>query len=915
MRKAFAPPCRPCKSLKGGPVGDISSAVPPVPPGGSGDAVHRDLNANDICNKDEGYASTSDRELDKKMLLKRKPLQIVKLNVKQTPLQRVDAKICNDNECKPAYFSVMYTKRAPQKKRKNKSFQDGILEAGGDGACALYNMDGKVISRGKVKGSHSMPGGAELEVGNWEVLVEALLDEASFRAGRCFTHVAELVENNTLQHIQQVQRQGLSKRPRFTQSQADKPVKEHFKGPLHDPHAADAVLLNREEWCRAPDTVIPVVIDPYISRQLRPHQHEGVAFLYRCMSGLVDSNLQGAILADEMGLGKTLQIVTLIWTLLRQGPQGKPLIRKAIIVSPSSLIHNFAKESKRWLGSERLKVLVLEPGPEAPQQVLDFKFGSIWGVLALSYETIRKFSDDLAGCCDLLICDEGHRLKAAGGNKTMNALLGLKCPRRIILTGTPMQNNLEEYYAMVSFVCPGLLGPLAAFKKVFAEPIARSNERDATPEEKALSLERSNELMTRVGKFMLRRTSIVNSAYLPPLTNYVVFCKLTVLQEQLYKTILQSSQIASLLTSSSQMSCVLPAISALRKVCNHPDLLWNKVSEDADSRGLRLDSDVHFPEGYSPDASPNFCGKLRCLEALLKGIIEDEKDHVVVASQSTAALDLISSMCCKQQYSVLRIDGSIHTSKRADIVSSFNSGIAQVCLLSTRAGGAGLNLIGANYLVLYDPDWNPAMDLQAMSRIWRDGQRKPCHVFRLLSTGSVEEKIYQRQLMKGDLAKAVNSVKEGAAASFTRDELRELFTLKKNTVCDTRDLMLGGDDAAAWEEDQSHQVQATPLQAAVVSGAVSYVHIARSPPAFQQDLRDEAEPANIADTNPEKPLSLLHASTEGVRRPSEGQIVAEMACGEGSPCREDLPAAAPLKQFVMNSASPIDSASCLEIDF
>lgn len=141
----------------------------------------------------------------------------------------------------------------------------------------------------------------------------------------------------------------------------------------------------------------------------------------------------------------------------------------------------------------------------------------------------------------------------------MSALLALNCPRRIILTGTPMQNNLEEYYgkrgwisrmsccnlqsmdleltvcglgheAMISFVCPGLLGPVAAFKKVFAEPIARANERDATPEEKALAQERSNELMSRVEKFMLRRTAAVNSAYLPPLNNYVVFCKLTAVQ-------------------------------------------------------------------------------------------------------------------------------------------------------------------------------------------------------------------------------------------------------------------------------------------------------------------------------------------------------------------------------------------------
>ncbi|KAL0049394.1 hypothetical protein WJX82_001168 [Trebouxia sp. C0006] len=771
------------------------------------------------------------------------------------------------------YYTVLYTKRAANKKKKNKSYMDGTLEVKEGNTCTLFNEEGKIVAKSKVKDAWGMPEGAELEMGNWELQVDAKMDEQQFRLGHCFMKPAQSLTTSSsamslLKGHTSTFKQPLNNRSAIANSApgattaARQPAKPSWQ---HNPDAEGAVILNKTQWDQAKGTnrVTPVVVDPHIGRKLRPHQQHGVHFLYECVMGLREANRYGAVLADEMGLGKTLQVIALLWTLLKQGPQGKPVAKRVIVVTPSSLTQNWAAEVQKWLGSERCKALVMQPGPGAESQVTDFKHGKQWPIVIVSYETLRKFADSLAGFCDVLICDEGHRLKAAQGSKTITSLLALNCQRRILLTGTPVQNNLDEFFAMISFVVPDLLGSLPTFKRVFAEPISKSRDRSALPEEQQLGQERSKELSRRVDSFVLRRTNEINARYLPPLTNYVVFCRPSHLQVEVYKHVLRSKSVAALISgrASEPSDGVLSIITSLRKLCNHPDLLH--CSSDAAEAGS-LES--VYPSDYAR-SSAQHSGKMRCLEVLLSNILsQEDPDKVVIVSNSTAALDIIQTVCDQQRYTTVRIDGATDVNKRQDIVNSFNLyGSAQICLLSTRAGGAGLNLVGANRLVLFDSDWNPAVDLQAMARVWRDGQRKPCLVYRLLTTGTIDEKIYQRQLMKGQIADMMEGQggakvkKAGAGSRFSVEELKELFKLRLDTPSDTHDLLckgstatdsslakgLSGINEGEWE-DASASLDDHALQAAVADGVVTFVHAAAG---MQNKLHHDAANGTATDAS------------------------------------------------------------------
>ena len=206
-----------------------------------------------------------------------------------------------------------------------------------------------------------------------------------------------------------------------------------------------------------------VVIDPMLCNILRPHQREGVKFMYECVTGKRIQDAYGCIMADEMGLGKTLQCITLMWTLLKQGPEAKPIIEKAIIVAPSSLVKNWYNEIGKWLGN-RVKPLAIDGGSK---QDIDAKltgFMKTYGrrcanpILIISYETFRLHAHVLhKDEVGLVLCDEGHRLKNSE-NQTYQSLMGLKAKRRVLLSGTPIQNDLLEYFSLVHFVNQGLLG-------------------------------------------------------------------------------------------------------------------------------------------------------------------------------------------------------------------------------------------------------------------------------------------------------------------------------------------------------------------------------------------------------------------------------------------------------------------------
>lgn len=472
------------------------------------------------------------------------------------------------------------------------------------------------------------------------------------------------------------------------------------------PHKSLAHILGLEK----PKVVtekVPVVIDPRLGRILRPHQVEGVKFLYRCTTGMVSENAHGCIMADEMGLGKTLQCIALLWTLLRQSPRaGKGTIDKAIVVCPSSLVRNWANELVKWLGASAPGSLALD-GKMSREDM--FQAVNRWAeakgraivqpVMIVSYETLRNLQELLGNTeIGLMLCDEGHRLKNAD-SLTFQSLDLLKAQRRVILSGTPIQNDLSEYFSLINFAIPDILGNRNEFRKRFELDILRGRDAEATEAQKQKGKEKLQELSGLVSPFIIRRTNDILSKYLPVKYEHVVFCNLSPFQLDLYHLFLRAPAIQKMLKGA--VSQPLKAIGILKKLCNHPDLL--NLPEDLEG------SEEYFPEGYTPrdrrNVQVHLSGKMAVLERFLHTMRTTTDDKIVLISNYTQTLDLFERLCRNRRWGHFRLDGTMNISKRQNLVDRFNDpkGPEFIFLLSSKAGGCGLNLIGANRLVLFDP--------------------------------------------------------------------------------------------------------------------------------------------------------------------------------------------------------------------
>ncbi|KAJ3796966.1 DNA repair protein, SNF2 family [Lentinula aff. detonsa] len=569
---------------------------------------------------------------------------------------------------------------------------------------------------------------------------------------------------------------------------------------MFNPHKSLKVMLGEGKDKKDKVAKVPVVIDPRLSKVLRPHQVEGVKFLYKCATGMMVDNQYGCIMADEMGLGKTLQCITLMWTLIKQSPHaGKPSIEKCIIACPSSLVKNWANELVKWLGADAINALAVDGKggkaellPKVAQWVAACGRNVTQPVMIVSYETLRTLTVYLTNCkIGLLLCDEGHRLKNSD-SLTFQALNGLDVKRRVILTGTPIQNDLSEYFSLLNFANPNYLGSKNDFKKNFENLIIRGRDASASDSVKAESEKKLKELGGLVTKFIIRRTNDLLSKYLPVKYEQVVFCGLSEFQLSLYRLFISSPEIKALLRGTESQP--LKAINILKKLCNHPELL--NLPEDLKG------SDNLIPEGFcgagqtaksrGRNSQPVRCdwsGKFLVLERFLHQLRTQTNDKIVLISNYTQTLDLFEKLCRSKKYEFFRLDGTMSITKRQKLVDQFNNpeGKEFIFLLSSKAGGCGINLIGANRLILFDPDWNPAADQQALARVWRDGQKKECFVYRFISTGTIEEKIFQRQANKQALSSAVVDEKEDTERHFTLDALRQLFLFNEKTLCETHE--------------------------------------------------------------------------------------------------------------------------------
>ncbi|OQV11084.1 SNF2 family domain-containing protein isoform 2 [Cladophialophora immunda] len=744
----------------------------------------------------------------------------------------------NASEGIESYFSILW--RVPTNK-KNKTWTDDGVLAVRDGFATLYTKSGKSI--GRTAFSAPLLPESNLTISGKEVEVDSQISKNAFLEiigpkskppssehkavpkapsakpsevqpskpsiqSQMKAQIQKEKAQVKKQHLSPVSRVGVFKQPLKESTILPKGMGES-PTPRHDPNAEGAIVFKRPRSPPGGRQIVDVVLDPLIGKKLRPHQQEGVKFLYECVMGLRDFDGRGCILADDMGLGKTLTTIALLWTLLRQNPffRETPVIRKALIVCPVSLIRNWKREFRKWLGSDRLGVLEFED----QQTRLSSFDGKVYQVMIIGYERLRIVADDLAKGqpIDIVICDEGHRLKTMK-NKAAQAIESLNTKRRIILSGTPIQNDLGEFFAMVNFVNDGCLGSQKGFSRDFEKPIMRSRQPDALPAEVERGQDASEELTRTTSAFILRRTADILADFLPPKTEYVLFCKPTPAQAKIYRSVVRSPMFHNALRS---QETAFQLITILKKLCNSPALMDPNYGNDESTPSSSLITlNEMLPNGLSRLYQNSVSCKIRLLDQLLQQIRTTTDEKVVVISNYTSTLNLIQQLAANSNLSFLRLDGSVAAKKRQALVDKFNHSTAAQCflfLLSAKAGGVGLNLIGASRLVLFDVDWNPATDDQAVARIYRQGQKRHCRIYRFLIKGGLEERIWQRQVVKRALADSImqggsheaTAKTQGGTSSFSQEELKDLFRLDEGDGLRTHDLIDCGCEGAGWDGD------------------------------------------------------------------------------------------------------------------
>eukprot|EP00958_Prasinococcus_capsulatus_P005940 scaffold569_cov408-Prasinococcus_capsulatus_cf.AAC.34 len=446
---------------------------------------------------------------------------------------------------------------------------------------------------------------------------------------------------------------------------------------------------------------------------LKAYQLKGVKW----MIALWQNGLNG-ILADQMGLGKTIQTIAFLSHLYSKNVGGKFLV-----VGPLSTLSNWMNEFRKW--TPKMKCLLYHGAKDVRQQLRDG--GALMRAQAIvtSYEICmqdRPFLAKMNWC--YVVIDEGHRLK----NYDCRLIRELKIiasghTNKLLLSGTPLQNNLAELWSLLNFLLPDVFTSLEKFENWFDfSSVANANDKD----KERLAEQRSqivSKLHDILKPFLLRRLKSEVEKCLPKKKEIILYAQMTRHQQEYTQKLLED-ELGSLLQARNQnvrkgdLRSLNNVLMQLRKICNHPDLITSQFSDEVEYPPVKTLLDQ--------------CGKLKLLHRLLLKL--KEKGHkVLIFSQMTRMLDLLQYYLEEEGFQPCRIDGSVAQHDRQSQIKAFNEDPAySVFLLSTRAGGLGINLTAADTVIIYDSDWNPHQDLQAMDRCHRIGQQKPVHVYRLV---------------------------------------------------------------------------------------------------------------------------------------------------------------------------------------
>ncbi|KAG8345458.1 putative transcription activator [Trypanosoma vivax] len=456
----------------------------------------------------------------------------------------------------------------------------------------------------------------------------------------------------------------------------------------------------------------------YIRGKLRPYQIEGVNWLLglfsRCING---------ILADEMGLGKTLQTIsTLAYLKFSHGLPGPHLV-----VCPKSVMGNWYREIRHWCPA--LRAYKFHGSNDVRRQLIKAHLNPHekikYDIVVTTFEMVIEECTSLKNIpWQYLIVDEAHKLKNEE-SRSHTVLHSIPSNYRLIITGTPLQNNLKELWALLHFLAPRLFDNSESFQAWF-DTASGQQDSDAL-----------NNMHKVLVPLMIRRMKADVSTGIPPKKEIYVSCKLTKTQRRWYMHVLAKDAEALNKGSRGQMSVLSNVLMNLRKVINHPYM---------------MDGGEDGPPFITDERIVKYSGKMLILDKLLNRLFRDEKEKhkVLIFSQFTSMLDILDDYCAMRGYHTCRIDGNTSGYDRDSQMALFNSpnGDCFIFLLSTRAGGLGINLQAANHVIIYDSDWNPQMDLQAQDRAHRIGQKRVVRVYRFVTDGTVEEKIYRRALKK-----------------------------------------------------------------------------------------------------------------------------------------------------------------------